>query len=148
MPSSRAFDATDFGFALLRTFQFPGGIHVYEYNGHPVVDGKPDFLRLNLYLSRDGNYVTIWNGLLDDVFTEAEFDHGRMASVKLPEGFDFATYDESLFRGYIDSREAAEHIFRALRIGEEFGERTPQVLHGGGDSTLHCDSIGEVEQPR
>jgi hypothetical protein len=127
------------------TFVCRGGVSVYEYNNHPAVDGRPDFLRLNLYLSRDGNYVTVWNGLLEILFTEAEFKNGRMASVKLPEEFDFAAYDEPLFRGYIDSREAAEHIFRALRIGEEYSDWMPQVLHAGPDRTLHCDLIAKPE---
>ena len=139
------FDAAEFRFVLLRDFRLQGEVSVYEYGNHPAVDGKPDFLRLNLYLARDGNYVTIWNGLIEILFTEAEFENGRMVSVKLPEGFDFSIYDEPLFRGYIDSREAAGHIFRALRIGEEYTDRSPQVLHAGPDRTLHCDFIGKPE---
>ena len=70
------FDAADFHFVLLRDFRLPGDVSVYEYSNHPAVDGNPDFLRLNLYLTRDGNYVTIWNGLLEILFTEAEFKNG------------------------------------------------------------------------
>jgi len=68
------FNPIRFGFVLLRDFEFPGGagMQVYEFVNHPAVDGRPDFLRLNLYLTRDGNYVTIWFGLLEPIFTEAK----------------------------------------------------------------------------
>ena len=63
------FDPLRFGFILLRDFQFPGGdgMRVYEFANHPAVDGTSDFLRLNLYLTRDRDYVTIWNGLLRSI---------------------------------------------------------------------------------
>jgi hypothetical protein len=141
----RRFDPTEFGFVLLQDFHFPGAddVSVFEFNNHPVVNGTRDFLRLNIYLTKDEDYVTIWNGLLETIFTETEFQNGRMASVKVPEDFDFASYNESLFRGYIDSREAAEHILRALRIGKDYPQWAPQVLHAGVDQTLSCGLLGE-----
>jgi hypothetical protein len=41
------FDPTALGFVSLRGFEFPGGVAVYEYASDQVVDGNPDFLRLN-----------------------------------------------------------------------------------------------------
>ena len=102
------FDPTQFGFVLLRDFQVAGQVPVYEFNNHRVVGGSNDFLRLNLYLSTDGDYVTIWHGLLEPMFAEAECSDGRLAMVEKPADLDiFNSYNEPLFRGYIDSADAA-----------------------------------------
>jgi hypothetical protein len=132
-----AFDPLRHGFVLLREFQFPGRVSVYEHANHPAVDGAPDFLRLNLYLSKDGTYVTIWHGLLEPIAAEAKLP----ALANMPADFDlFSSYCETLFRGHIDSAEAAAHIFRALRI-EQSREHyaLPQVLAVGADNKLRCD---------
>jgi hypothetical protein len=102
-----AFDPKRFQFVQLEDFRIPGDVPVYEYKNHPAVDGKRDFLRLNLYLTMDNSYVTIWHGLLEPIFTEAECENGRLASIVKPEELDFHDYNEDLFRGYIDSDEAA-----------------------------------------
>jgi hypothetical protein len=59
------FDPTQYKFIQLRYFQIPGDVPVYEYANHSAVDGTKDFSRLNLYLTKDGTYVTIWWGLED-----------------------------------------------------------------------------------
>ncbi len=106
---------------------------VYEYNNHPIVDGAPDFLRLNVYLSKDGDFITIWFGLIDPVFAEA-----KLEGVEKPADFSFHDqYNEPLFRGYIDSHEAAGYILKALRVGGRYA--VPQVLGGGEDNKLRCD---------
>ena len=117
---------------------------VYEYKNYPAVDGKQDFLRLNLYLTRDNNYQTIWHGLLEPIVTEAECENGRLASVVKPEDFDFRDYNEDLFRGHIDSDEAAGYIFKALRVGEAH-RQLPQVLSRGEDNALRCDLLQETD---
>jgi len=132
-----AFDPTKFNFVRLEKFQFPGGVAVYEYKNHPAVSGNGDFLRINLYLSMDGDYVTIWHGLLEPLATEVEFEGGRMTSVAKPEGFDLGNYTEQLFRGYIDSDEIAQCVFKALRVGEYL---LPQILSAGADHKLRCDA--------
>jgi hypothetical protein len=116
MQAQSPFDPTEFNFILLRNYRIPGDVSVYEFQNHPIVDGSEDFLRLNIYLTKDRDYVTIWNGLLDPLVTGAEFESGRMTSVELPDDFDFHCYNKDLFRGHIDSAETARHIFRALRI--------------------------------
>jgi hypothetical protein len=138
------FEPTAFNFVLLQDFHIPEKVSVYEFKNHPAVDGNKDFLRLNLYLTKDNNYVTIWSGLLDVIGTEAEFRDGRLASVVLPEEFDFFCYNEDLFRGYIDSNELAEHIFKALRVCDSHRYALPQVLTRGADNKLRCDRIQEV----
>jgi hypothetical protein len=137
--SIETFDPIRFGFVLLRDFQFPGGIGVYEYVNHPAVDGTHDFLRLNLYLSKDGSYVTIWHGLLEPIVAEAKLH--ELANVEMLAGLDaFSSYCETLFRGHIDSVEAAAHIFKALRV-EQSAERyaLPQALSASTDGKFRCD---------
>ena len=135
------FDPTQFEFVLLRDFRFPGGVSIYEHRSHPSVDGARDFLRINFYLSKDGDFVTIWSGLLEPAGTQGELERGRLAGVQRPENFDFLDgYNEHLFTGYIDSAEAATWIFKALRIGEpRLNKSLPQVLRAGRDNQLCCD---------
>ena len=78
------FDPTQFGFVLLGDFQVAGQVPVYEFNNHRVVGGSKDFLRLNLYLTKDEDYVTIWHGLLEPMFAEAELTEGRVVMVEKP----------------------------------------------------------------
>jgi len=146
MQQRSSFDPTAFNFKLLRDFRIPGGVPVYEYQNHPAVDGSKDFLRLNLYLTMDGNYVTIWWGLLEPMFAEGAFEKGgRLASVEKPPDLEFLNaYNEQLFRGYIDSDDAARHIFRALRIAATHQYALPHVLRGGSDNRLRCDLMEEA----
>jgi hypothetical protein len=127
------FDPTASGFVRLRSFEFPGGVAVYEYANDAIVDGNPDFLRINAYLSQDGDFVTVWRGLLEPLFAES-----RLGFVNLPVDFDFhRNYREELFRGYIESQEAAGHVIKALRVDSA----PPQVLSTGTDGKLRCDVV-------
>lgn len=127
------FDPSASNFVRLEDFEFPGGVAVYEYANHAAVDGKPDFLRINTYLSRDGDFVTIWRGLLEPLFAQS-----HLGFVDMPDGFDFReTYTEDLFRGYIECAEAAPHIMKALRLDAV----PPQALGTGADGKLRCDLI-------
>ena len=138
------FDPTQFGFVELQDFRIADAVPVFEYKNHPAVDGTKDFLRLNLYLTRDGIYVTIWHGLLEPLFAETEFAEGRLASVARPANMDFIdSYNEDLFRGDIDSAETAEHIFKALRVGPGGRYTLPSMLIGGRDNTLTCHLMEE-----
>lgn len=96
-----AFDPSALNFVRLRDFEFPGGVSVYEHGNHTLVDGRADFLRINAYLSRDGDFVTVWRGLLEPLVTES-----RLGFVDVPDDFDFReSYTEELFKGWIDSAE-------------------------------------------
>jgi hypothetical protein len=133
------FDPTQFGFVELRDFQIADSVPLFEYKNHPSVDGTRNFLRLNLYLTLDGTYVTIWHGLLEPLFAEAEFADGSWASVQKPANMDFMhSYNEDLFRGDIDSAETAAHIFKALRVGANGRYVVPSILSGGTDNMLAC----------
>lgn len=131
------FDPKTWNFIKLKDFEFPGGITVYEYKNHPVVDGTPDFVRLNLFLTRSEDFITIWWGLLEPLFTES-----KLESVDKPADFDFrGSYNEDLFRGHIESQETARHILQALRADSSYLYSAPQALSGGEDNKLRCDRV-------
>jgi hypothetical protein len=125
------FDPSAFNFVRLMDFEFSSGVSVYEYANHVLVDGKADYLRINAYLSKDGDFVTVWRGLLEPLFAES-----HLGFVEVPDGFDFReSYTEELFKGCIDSVEAARHIIKALRLDGA----PPQVLGTGVDGKLQCE---------
>lgn len=94
------FEPAAFRFIKLRDFAFPGGVDVHEYRSHPCVDGTPDFLRVNVYLSKDANYVSIWSGLLDTTLAEH-----LLEGVRMPPDTDLtALYQQDMFRGDIELR--------------------------------------------
>jgi hypothetical protein len=127
------FDPAAAKFVRLEGFEFPGGVAVYEYVNHAAVDGRPSFLRINAYLSKDGDFVTIWRGLLEPLFAES-----KLGFVDVPGDFDLGeTYNEELFRGYIDSVESGSHIIKALRLDAI----PPQTLGTGTDGKLRCDAL-------
>lgn len=138
-----SFDPTLFDFVRLRDFLIGGSVPVFEYRNHPTVDGGKNFLRLNVYLSRDGEYVTVWRGLLEPMFTEAELTEGQLALVDKPDDLSafLRSYNETLFRGYIDSDDTAEHILQALRIQSSSQYPLPQELRRGSDNKLSCDKL-------
>lgn len=128
------FDPEAFGFVKLRDFQIPGGVDVFEYRNHAAVDGKADVLRLNIYLTRDGAFVTIWCGLLEPTMTEGLFE--------LPGAPDLdfnALYCEPLFRGYIERNADAAVILKAVRV-EGRHHSVPQVL-AGAPHDLRCELL-------
>jgi hypothetical protein len=122
------FDPTMHDFVLLPDYRPPGNVRFYEYRNHVCVDGKPDYHRLNLYLTQDGHFVTIWFGVLDNILVEALFrDHG----------LEPVNYDEPLFRGYIESDVEARHILKALRVDRVY----PQMLRAEPTKGIVCDTL-------
>jgi hypothetical protein len=139
------FDPIAFDFIELRNFRLGGAVPVYEYRNHPAVDGDKNFLRLNVYLSKDGEFVTIWHGLLDFVFAEAQMAEDQLAFAERPDDFEslLSSYNEHLFRGYIDSDVTAQYVFKALRIdGVRYA--SPSELSVGSDNKLRCDRLGRA----
>jgi hypothetical protein len=89
--------------------------------------------------------VTIWYGLLEPLFAEAELTDGRLASVAKPADMGFIhSYNEDLFRGDIDSAETAKHIFKALRVDKTGRYAIPQMLVAGRDNSLTCELMEKV----
>ena len=122
------FDPIRHGFVLLQDHRPPGGVRFYEYRNDSHVEGQADYRRLNLYLSKDRDFITIWFGLLEKVFVESLFhDHGL-------EPLD---YDEPRFRGHIESAEQGRQILKALRPEGVL----PQVLRADPDKGIVCELI-------
>ena len=126
--TSGPFDPALHGFVLLPGHRPTVDVSFYERRNHGCVDGKHDYRRLNLYLSQDGQFVTIWFGLLESILVEALFrDHG----------LEPVNYDEMLFRGYIESGEQAVHILRAVRSDDML----PQTLRVDAAHGIVCASL-------
>lgn len=127
------------GFRLLQGFQFDGIVDVFEWANHAAVDGQPDFLRLNVYLSQDRQFVTLWWGLLEPILAEARFTElVRRHELRFHE-----MYRETLFRGYVSTDGDIEVILRTTQVTTGRRFTSPQVLTGAPDN-LNCDVLAAV----
>ncbi len=95
------------------------------------VDGMVDVLRINIYLSKDGALVTIWNGLVEPILAEGQFDIPDLPSFQ-------DIYCETLFRGYIEWNEEALVILKALRI--DSGQHSALQRLAGARNDLRCET--------
>jgi len=129
---SSVFDPLDFGFVKLPMQH--EGLCFYEYRCGDFCDGQIDRHRITLYLSQDGDFVTMWHGLFDPfVIGQALKD-----AVARVEGFDFHdAYNTPLFRGYIQTEDEAKVILKAIRF-ETF---KASVLRLDEHQRLCCDRL-------
>lgn len=126
------FDPLAFGFVKLPLEH--GSLRFYEHHAGPFCDGTIDRHRITLYLTQDGDFVTVWHGLFDPFVVDQALQDA-VASVC---DFDFGdAYNTPLFRGYIETEEQAQVILKALRF-EQFG---PNVLRLDEDKRLCCDRL-------
>ncbi len=122
------FDPTRHGFLKL-DFAFPGGVPVYERDLEGIDQPAYDKMRLNCYLAQDGDFVTVWYGLIDAHMTGISLGFGDDPT------FDFTEqYEETLFRGYIADDEVGGVILQALRLEEQ----TPNILIMPEKGQLEC----------
>ncbi len=123
-----AFDPTKHGFLKL-DFAYPGGVAVYERDLDGIDQSTHDKMRLNCYLTQDGDFVTVWDGLIDAHLTGISLGFGDDPS------FDFSEqYEEPLFRGYIGDDETGKIILKALRLEQ----KTPNILVVLEQGRLEC----------
>lgn len=105
------FKPEDFGFFLRKEGAYPPEVEYYEMD-HPSIDKsiEKDWKRLNHFLSKDGDYVTIWYGPLDIAIADIMYkeEYGFNLSVE--------QHIEDKFKGYITNKKEAEVIFKALRL--------------------------------
>lgn len=126
------FDPLDFGFVKL-TLQ-NGSLCFYEYRCGDFCDGRIDRHRITVYLTQDGEFVTVWHGLFDP----SVIDQTLWDAVARVDGFDFDdAYNTPLFRGYIETEDEARLILKALR----FDKFKPSVLRLDEHERLCCDSL-------
>jgi hypothetical protein len=131
------FNPENHGFRKLDFTYAPGELAVYEYQVDGIDQSTHDFLRMAAYLTKDGSFVTIWNGLLDPFGAEHLIgirEHPELDSFNFKE-----QYDEQLFRGYIEDDETAALILKAVRI-ERF---RPQILRRTEDGKFGCFLLAE-----
>ncbi|MEK6232661.1 MAG: hypothetical protein N2A42_12500 [Luteolibacter sp.] len=99
------FDPLTHNFTLLPTHDPAPGVKFYELKTHPSVTGETDHHRLNIYLSHDKDFVTIWWGALESTFLFSLF-----GDIEPPD------YNEPLFRGYIETDQEASIILKSLHL--------------------------------
>ena len=121
------FNPLDFGFDKLDLQH--GSLRFYEYRSGDFCDGKLNRHRINLYLTQDGDFVTIWHGLFDAAFVDQAF-HDLMKQIG-QDDFDFAgSYNTGLFRGDITTEDEAKTILKAIR----YDRFSPSILRIDADA--------------
>lgn len=122
------FDPTEHGFLKL-DFTFPVEVAVFERDLEEIDQSTHDKMRLNCYLSQDGDFVTVWDGLIDAHMTGISLGFGDDPT------FDFSEqYEETLFRGYIANANEGAVILNALRLEQ----KTPNILTVPTKGRLEC----------
>lgn len=134
--SEVGFNPCDYGFKRLDISY--RGLTFYERDLNMEPKTKPDFLRLNVYLTQDGHFVTIWSGLFDPALSEG------VLPGNVPDGFDIREmYNQDLFRGYIETDSAASVVIKALRL-EKY---PPNLLEADSDGRLVCSTLAWTPLP-
>lgn len=139
--TTKPFDPTEHGFVYLPEHQPAPEVRFYEYRNHHLADGSHDYYRSNVYLSQDGEFVTIWDGFLESFFVD-----DRLLSHGLPEDGAKGSVSqcEGLFRGYVESEEAARWILKAMR----FSNHAPQELQLRPDGKVDWVRLDEKSESR
>ena len=105
------FKPEDFGFFLHTESIYPPQVQFYELD-HPSIDKSvtKDWKRLNYFLSRDNDYVTIWYGPLDIILASLAYEEEY--------GFELTAeqHIDDRFKGYIRTNAEAKVILEALRL--------------------------------
>ncbi|MEM6395694.1 MAG: hypothetical protein AAF741_05050 [Bacteroidota bacterium] len=105
------FNPTDIGFFHRRENLYPPEVEYYELD-HPDIDKsiQNDWMRYNVFLSKDGAYVTIWVGVLEL--------HAASEIYERKYGFElsYEQHHDLHFKGHIRSKEAGEVIWDALGV--------------------------------
>lgn len=113
-------------------FSFQGKAKVYEHEREGIDQSSYDTMRLNTYLSQDGDFVTVWWGLIDATMTEIALGFSDDPTFNFRE-----QYEEPLFRGYIPDNATGATILTALR----FERMTPNILTLTEQEKLECHAI-------
>lgn len=108
------FKPEDFGFILRSDYTpplAPPAHYERDSQDHKIGPDK-DWVRINVFLSKDGDFFCIWYGVLDPVFAK-----DLCLKQYIPECAE-SIYDMELFRGNITSNVEAEIILNALRLDQ------------------------------
>ena len=106
----------------------PGCMQWFELHHPDLVMGGRDALRLNVFLTRDGDFTTIWYGLIDPL----------IAAEKLgiaDKGMDLAQlYETILFRGDIGDDSFGARVLMSIRVTR----MEPAILIISDEYGLEC----------
>jgi hypothetical protein len=110
--NSDIFIPEDFGFILRSDYTPPLAPPAHYERDSPDYDIRPneDWGRINVFLSKDDDFVCIWYGVIDSLLANG-------VCQKLF-GFEWTKVhgDSELFRGFICTKHEAKVIFNALRF--------------------------------
>jgi hypothetical protein len=126
--NAHPFDPEKIGFFWRKELTYPPDLRFYELD-HPDIDKsiEKDWRRFNVFLSKDGDYVTIWYGPVNLLAASMEYEE--------LEGFELSAeqHTEYRFRGYIKTREEGAVIWNALNLKkyspQYLGEAGPRLNH-------------------
>ena len=131
---TNTFNPLDFGFVKLNPEY--GSLRFYEYRSGDFCDGIMNRHRINVYLTQDGDFVAVWDGLFDTALVGQAF-RDLIEKVVLGDVDFFATYHTPLFRGHIETQDEAKIILKALR----FDRLRPSMLRIDEHNRICCDSL-------
>ena len=130
----KKFDPLEFGFVKLGLQN--GSLCFYEYKSGDFCDGTMDRHRINIYLSQDGDFVTVWHGLFDPAFIDQT--HLDLLDRLGLGDFDLsANYNTQLLRAYIEDNKQADTILKSLR----FKKMLPSHIRFDEEQGIICDRL-------
>jgi hypothetical protein len=105
------FNPLDIGFFLRADSLYPPDIEYYELD-HPNIDKslQKDWKRMNVFLSKDGDFVTIWTGPVDIGIASGVYEEQYGFELKVEQ------HIENYFRGYIRNKMEGEIIWNAINL--------------------------------
>ena len=110
----------------------PGDLVWFEKCFPGLGEAGYDPLRLNVYLTRDHDYTTIWLGFIDSAIAEMKLGFFDDPSINFSE-----MYELTYFRGDIQDDAFGQHVLKAIRI-----ERVvPNALRLNDNKQLECYSL-------
>lgn len=132
--TEKLFQPEDFGFKKLELQN--GSLCFYEYASGDFCNGKLNAHRINVYLSKDHNFVTVWHGLFDPACIDQKF-HDLLEQSDFKD-FDFSTqYNTPLLRAHIESSQAATIILKSLH----YEQQIPSMLIIDAHNKITCVSV-------
>jgi len=128
--ATRPFNPESRGFTKM-THQGPGGLLWFERLVPGVDLSGSDPLRLNVFLTRDGDFTTIWFGFIDPFI--AEFEVGVSDD---PEVNFSQLYESVLFRGDISEDAFGAQVLKAIRTWQYPPNRIHKIEKGKWECRL------------
>ena len=128
------FSPLDFDFVKLNLQN--GSLCFYEYRSGDFCDGQMDRNRINIYLTQDGDFVTVWHGLFDPAFIDQEYLE-ILEKCGIPDFDFFDSYNTPLLRAYIENKEQASVILRSLRLEKML----PSIIRTNEENGIVCDRL-------